>query len=1059
MAILINARRSVWMILGIALIGASGTAWCEAPPADNSVWTLNLDEAAEWGVELQVSVEVRNGTPRSAYATALSARTMLSPVDITGLSYENHTLSGEIKVDYLYQLTHRKKRNYYAVYSIQCASTGEGILGTHTGQFESIAVSGAITGQLIGISPVPNRVQCDMWLDAAFPDEKETRPILQLLLDDGEVKEKSYHNGEIYKQGGKGADFLFRILTGGICAVRGRRHALQELSASLDDTVFSAKFTAESSLKERTAICEYELRGTTVGNRIVGATTVKSEGQTWEGRFFGMFGPPPPEPDPLNGYYTLAVADILPEHINISAETNSGRFGSSIALAPSVNRRWHHADVSGLSISGTQLSGPVSVTFSSDPSISNAAINSCQFTIDAQIDKFGFVSGEYAGSVNGESRTGSIWGQIMPQTGMPYEERIEAAKALYSGTMEIDQECAARAASDYLTPVRSERPGERPFWTSSSLQYMLTGRGVRSDSLLIPYWTTPPNEFLYAPAFEFPPAAGAVRYAYTLESDKGNRITFEDTVSHVSLDEYWDEIPVSVKHLLKVTPYSADNSEINDTVRECTIYKKEPFAGLYVDELGDVKERLLSYFRWLKDQSLFSTWQSDMSTLNAANWEAEDCNGGAEAPSIVRTMLRYSKLADDPHEAAFARSMAIRCGCTILMSSRNDLDFPSTQKNRVTFMQYYPGLAFLELYHETGRKVFSDKAVAIARGLRKVQRPSGSWAHTDINGIMSDGTHSHGGEAIDEFDPSAVLYFLGRLRTELNTSEFVDVEDRAWQWLETHSLHDLWWRYQPEHGLGQRESVRSPKELTFLVRYILDYAPAERRDVGLAEEVARYCEDQFTVWDRSPGPYSTPHVVRAIEKTKRYTPLAERNASVAHMFMRLYHETGNTLYQSKAEALYKSILLLQSPINGGLEADYDCARPGGVRDATIDPRFAPEYLSNYAYPAIYLYDYATNSISGKVPGINPGKTRAKTGLGDISVYGGRLIRITIPADGSTVLNATVFDLRGRSIERRRIDLQNGQNGSIVFGSMSRGSYIVRIQSPKGSLIKRARILY
>ncbi len=1033
---------------------------------DNTVWTLKLENAAEDKEELQVWIEVRNGKPRTGYATAMSISQWVHEIDVSGLEYADTKLTGELGLTYFREVTYRKQRTYRGDYTIDCsAADGGEITGSYSGSFDGNNASGGIRGNLLRSVPTASSTkQFDLWLDGAFSEDRVSRPLLQVTVENGEIRETTFNQG-LFHKGYDNPNFTVRLNTGGLGASQDMRFPVSGLSLEFKDSVFQAQFSAEATFDGQTQSYDYQLNGVVVGDRIIGTTKVETGGQSWDGRFAGIFAPPPPNTDPENGVYTLTCADILPlgndfrRDCNIRAESKSGAFQSGYALAPMYNRRRHAADVSGLQVADSRLSGSITVSLNSDPHITQEHIGGIVVTVSGDIDELGFISGEYNASVDGKSRSGYLWGQIIPQEGEFFDIQSSLNDGLFAGTPAIDDDLAADARAEYNTAVRPGIPGSRPFWTSPSLQYTLTGRGVKSDSLRIPYLTTPPEEFIYAPAFEFPPAEGAVRYGYRLQTSGGEQISFEDTESWTTLEEHWDQVPVTDRyHTLRVTAYDSDNSVISDTIRERSFIKKAPFAGPYLPDIESEKLRLLFYLRWLKNHVQFAFWQSEFNQLLFRD------QGGAHADrssqfctAAIQTMLRLSKLTDDPQEAAFARRMAERSGYALLRSSRNSLHFGATQADRLTFHQYLCGVAYLELYEETGNDIWRDKAVKVARGLREVQRPNGTWSFTDLEGVMSDGKHSHGGEAIDEFDPSAVVFFLGKLRTELGTNEFTDVETKAWNWLETHALHDFWWRYQPGHGLGQAKSAHSPKEATFLVRYLLDYAPVERRDIALTEDIARYCEDRFTQWDRVPDQYATPHVIKAFIDGASRHPRASRTASVAHMFMRLYQETGNEIWMSKAKELFKSIYMLQNPVNGALDSDYEYPLKDQIKNATFDPRLKPKYLINYSYPAVYLYEYVENS--GPISASNHTiKHSTINRLAGISVLGGKRLRIVLPESTPQMLYIDILNVKGQTIRRIVHNRDTSRQPDIVSRLPASGVYLVRIQSKTQSVVARAEIV-
>ncbi len=1034
----------------------------------NAVWEVKMENAAENNHELQVWIEMRNGIPSEGYATALSTSEMVGTIDVSGLIYENSTLRGTLGLTYVRDMSYKRIRTYTGNYNVEFTANGTSVTGSHTGVFEENSTSGAVRGRIEERSSIPSSLHCDLWLDAPFlyDGHRQMRPLFQLITKDGNLRACSFQEGELC-QSTSAVPIQFRLASGGLGTVRGEEYVVGDVAFSTTDTTVHVEFSTEATHEDVTRAYKYQINGKVVGNSIIGETLVKSGDEQWNGRAFGKFAAAQPMPDPVNGMYTLSLADVfkpyanVKKHVTVCADRTSNGFMSGIALAPAVNRIVHTVDVSGLSVQDSLISGTISLNLQNDPGTGSTEDWGCNFSVSGRIDELGFIIGTYTGTVNNKSTEGTVWGQILPRVGRTYAERITRARALLSGTPEIDTELAERAAHEYAHPIRPGEPGVRPFWTSSCRQHTFAGRGTNSDSLRIPYETTPPNSFMYAPSLEFVSSADATRYEYRLTPSGEASITFSDTKSNISLEEHWDKLsPGSDVHRLEVIPYTEDGSPVNGENQSREFHRKSPFQGPYLPNTNDYRGRLLDYLRWLKNQAQWSNWHNEFVSINIdySSWTGSNRDRSAQAcPAVVFSMLRLSDLTDNTEEALFARQISEMAGYTLLRTSDNDLDFGGTILDRWTFNQFHAGLAYLELYETTGNPIWRDKALGVARGLKQVQRPNGTWSFTNLEGEMSEGTHSHGGEQIDEFDPSAVLYFFGKLRLQLNTSEFMSVEKKAWEWLEDNTLRDFWWRYQTGHGFGQAESMRSPKDATFLGLYLLDYTPSEYRDVSLVEDIARYCEDQYTNWDRSPYEFASPHVIRAIEQERLHAPRASRTASVAHLFMRLHQETGNDLHLRKAEELFKAVLMLQNPLNGGLDSDYDCARHENGKSGTPDPRFRPDYLINYAFPAVYLFDFVNNnSTLSKRPSAtvhvsdNP--------LTGVRVQGGSRLQVTFPSSMTKSALLNVYDLRGRCIRRLNIQTEKlRKTGRVVVEPTVRGTYLVEVRTEAYSKVLRAQV--
>jgi hypothetical protein len=127
------------------------------------------------------------------------------------------------------------------------------------------------------------------------------------------------------------------------------------------------------------------------------------------------------------------------------------------------------------------------------------------------------------------------------------------------------------------------------------------------------------------------------------------------------------------------------------------------------------------------------------------------------------------------------------------------------------------------------------------------------------------------------------------------------------------------------HSASQGYPVaQHPISALMFARYLLELAPAEERNVTLAEELARWAEDYGIHWDRRPaGPQKgqiTPYIPAA---DRINCDPAPSNLLAALVFEQLARETGDKLWSAKAEALATAVTIARDPASGYLRSDLN----------------------------------------------------------------------------------------------------------------------------------------
>ena len=130
------------------------------------------------------------------------------------------------------------------------------------------------------------------------------------------------------------------------------------------------------------------------------------------------------------------------------------------------------------------------------------------------------------------------------------------------------------------------------------------------------------------------------------------------------------------------------------------------------------------------------------------------------------------------------------------------------------------------------------------------------------------------------------------------------------------------WEGQFEDGepqQGQYENLTGTNASKVAI-YILKKFEKYSRQVELAEEIIRFCEDQFVIWESPMQQPHKPHkrywsdnwiVPCALEQYNNYVPIDAIVSTMIYAYKTAYETTGKKTYLAKAIALANSMTVAQ----------------------------------------------------------------------------------------------------------------------------------------------------
>lgn len=496
-----------------------------------------------------------------------------------------------------------------------------------------------------------------------------------------------------------------------------------------------------------------------------------------------------------------------------------------------------------------------------------------------------------------------------------------------------DEALATKAEQEALIPVLPGEPGKVAFGTWRSVC-----RGTAWNR-------TVPT--IHPPGFDIEPTAGAVSYRYDLvggrDPVKHVKTSFTSEVPWQTLAPVWKDLPPGI-YCLTVVPLAADGTDLPGPMRlrvlspesklhgqridfsqpipkapwvsvdaqTIWITKKAPFAGPYFKPRWDYSQSALDIARWQCEP----VGKLQNRGQNSAGWFAAGGEGsfGWDSAVYLWSVLGTRNLTTDPAERDQAEAM--------LAFLATEMELHQTKAGSPVFYAYkgmtplsrWGAEAALDAFLQTGDERWRGIVLRYARALVKIQNEDGSFqswtGRQQYTPVMNKWPEGH-----PAFSPSELLYCLGRIRRDLGTDEFLPAEQKALDYMRTVAVPERNFPCYVHHSHSPGYPIwQHPISALSFARYLLELAPAQDRDVKLAEDLARWSEDYKVQWDRAPEGPQVGQVRPCIPSGDRFnsSPIAG-NVLAAIVFEQLARETGNKLWHAKAEALAAAISQAQDP--------------------------------------------------------------------------------------------------------------------------------------------------
>jgi hypothetical protein len=433
-------------------------------------------------------------------------------------------------------------------------------------------------------------------------------------------------------------------------------------------------------------------------------------------------------------------------------------------------------------------------------------------------------------------------------------------------------------------------------------------------------WTRSSTRFIDAPSFAWTPIAGVFGYRVVWKAGTtANSATTGE--SRFDFSRLWDTIPLGPVEW-SITPLGTQSEASNFTFHRVPGFDRRDEPPL--DWAGSARRNIDFLLSLPPDpetgEPLFLThsWHLEPADIVIAY----PC---LHYPSFVALFLEALKHETDVQRRASYEAMLEATASAIMkwrtpgrgaapsmpLTTRilQNPGAPRAEQGTITaFRAARMGEALLALYGWHARTEYLDYALHIARILKTLQRPDGSWPYR---------IRPETGEVTEEYTSGGIstAAFYGELIRVTGKDDYTPTLTKAVQWTLKNPCQTMRWQgmYEDvgEHPpFGNLENWDTLDAIVYLCRN------RERIEgaVKTAERLNKWVEDQFVIF----GPAGTPscayvHPPAVMEQYFCYYPMEAHTARWIRALLLLHQATDNPFYRMKAVRAANAIVRAQYP--------------------------------------------------------------------------------------------------------------------------------------------------
>ncbi|MCM4155753.1 hypothetical protein DHD80_07020 [Gramella sp. AN32] len=483
----------------------------------------------------------------------------------------------------------------------------------------------------------------------------------------------------------------------------------------------------------------------------------------------------------------------------------------------------------------------------------------------------------------------------------------------------------------------------------------------------IPFWNKFSKRFIYAPAFDFEGVDLAASYRYELVSlCDSQRWNFESDHPYDALSPVWEDLPVG-SYQLKVSGIS-DTGKVLKEAGTREFYRAAPFDGIYHKPVIPYDSSATLALKKLLDRDFVQYW--------IENKQPDPDYGWYRYPSKIYSALiigavTQARLTNDTPEEEEATQLAITVADSLIALSfpkgapleyfpPTYHGYPQYFNNQDSHMGYDrsmiiqgadAGHAYLDLYDLTNNTKYLDVAKRIADTYLKTQMDNGSW-YLYINN--KTGKNLDPNVAI----PTAMINYFDRLSTDYQVSGLEEATKKAFQYIMENPVKTYNWQGQFEDISARQEFENQSREQACdLAIYLLRNDAENKESLQLAENLIRFAEDQFVIWERPkpitdsehrPGYYPQNWITPSVQEQYAFwRPISRAAGIMIDTYWEAYKVTGKDIYLAKAKSIANTFTVVQQYHDGNFVTHF----------TKYKMNF---WLNNAVYPAKVLMNFQKN---------------------------------------------------------------------------------------------------
>lgn len=476
-----------------------------------------------------------------------------------------------------------------------------------------------------------------------------------------------------------------------------------------------------------------------------------------------------------------------------------------------------------------------------------------------------------------------------------------------------------------------------PFQTSGKTDFGKTSWKASAEPVhtglpgKTPFWNEEAFRFIYAPAFNFEKVADATQYLYKLTSLKNNKqYTFKSDVPYAPLSPIWEKIPVG--HFeIKVIGITNKGDSLG-LAGSGKYYRAAPFNGPYHKALHPYDVSASIALDSLLNKDYVAYWLTHkkpdpgyvnyrypakiMSALvvGAVTHAKLKPNAADKEQSIRLARIIADYLLDISYEKGSEwQYFAPTYSKTLKSASKPYM----VNANNFTIMGADAGNAYLDLYDYTGEKKYFEAAKRIADTYLSTQLENGTWYQL-VNYKTGKPV------APNLVIPTAVINYFNRLKSDYQVEGLDKSTESALKWVMENPAKTFNWQGQYEDVSPQQPYHNQNREQACdLAIYLFK----NNRNIKLAEELVRFSEDQFVIWEQpidipvrksgnpvyKPTNWITPCV---LEQYAYWMPVGRAAGIMVETYWQAYHATKKEIYLAKAKSIANAFTVMQKEHDG-----------------------------------------------------------------------------------------------------------------------------------------------